>query len=1418
MWAIWRWVCGKSSVRVLESRQPTPAPSGLTATLSGHHQNLSHILWRSTPISTIVLTMQGKVGVVAKMRLLTASAVLGSVFWAAQGVMGQERTGALCDDGVSGGCAAGTVYDATLTAHPPSLFAPASDAARAALTEPSTTPSVAEPRSRHQAVQIDFAQLSRAREALADGRGAGLTVNLPDLPLPVVFATASETRRGYALSGRVANDPFSAVNIVVNGRSVAGNIRRAGELHTIRTAGAGHYVQTLDSLTIPRCEAEQFGQLDRETAQALRLQDPAIAHVTQNDGAEDDGSEIDVLVVYTPSGRRSAGGHEGVRTLMELLVQETNQAYSDSDVRQRIRLVATTEVDYALEDFDLRQALRHLTGKDDGHMDEVHQIRDLYAADLVLLFRPFGGGTAWLAEDPPAATAERFGFSVSNWHVFAHELGHNMGLMHGRSSDPGNLPYPYSHGYTFRHRGVQYATIMATASEFLRFSNPRQLYPNDLGVPMGVPGDTPTSSPDGPADAARSLNETASAIANFRSSSAGCQYDLPSPKDVAVQGGQFVISVETTANCSWETRSLAPGLSITEGFNGTGSGQVAFNVEENLGWAREVALRVGGEVYSFRQEGRRQAVAACDRSSGVREAISAALDGRPCDDIAAEDLAGIGSLEINGSVSLGDFDGLTGLGDLVLRLYPQRVPRLERGIFAGAGLENLHSLSLLGAATKELHLQRGVFEGLGALEGLRLYSVSWDPGVFEDVPSLIQLETTHYPRSVLPDGAFRGLRNVRYLFSDGAYFETVGARAFQGLSSLRQLSFIDGHLTHLPRGSFEDLPELFALVLRRNRLTAIRRDQFRGAQDLTYIDLRDNPVRVVESRAFRGLRLEHLDLRNSDLTALNLDVFGELVNCTLDLSGNRLTTLAPGVFSGAGLYRLDLSNNDISDVRFLSGLSYAREVDLSGNGIVDVSPLSSISGLRTLDLSGNRIVDISPLASLSDELTYLDLSHNEIRDISSLLARDGPMGGGDSLFLHENPLLRSALDDHIGVLRSWGVDVSTVRVWPMDSSALEGDEFEFPVRLSAEVNRPVSMDWHLIFAEQRERPPTFAGALLTATTDDFDGWYWEGRVIRYKPYTGGELTIGAMRRVGYATVPGASVESAAWQSAEEEHETVAFVLLPGASRFPNGVALDASSPPVLRELLGVARYSAAVGLIVDADGPSHDVALFLAHGDARERESVLRLVHPMDGSPAHVEVFDSLGRRQGATTLSTKHATSVQRPEPSRRAVAQFNSDDLENGNHDSGLSKGIGPGGSDWRLKVWANDVQALSYVRHADGFLTSMHDVAPQQADGAYAVPIFNPASQMDRRSILRLVNPGTEATEVRIVGTDDAGERPGEAMAFRLSPAACGSCRRRSSKRGRMISAAPWGTGRASGGSAWRPTSRSWWRICLRAPPDI
>ena len=51
-------------------------------------------------------------------------------------------------------------------------------------------------------------------------------------------------------------------------------------------------------------------------------------------------------------------------------------------------------------------------------------------------------------------------------------------------------------------------------------------------------------------------------------------------------------------------------------------------------------------------------------------------------------------------------------------------------------------------------------------------------------------------------------------------------------------------------------------------------------------------------------------------------------------------------------------------------------------------------------------------------------------------------------------------------------------------------------------------------------------------------------------------------------------------------------------------------------------------------------------------------------------------------------------------------------------------------------------------------MHDTAPL-VDGRYWMPIFNPGSNPDQVSRLRLVNPGADSLAVSIVGIDDQGD---------------------------------------------------------------
>ena len=68
------------------------------------------------------------------------------------------------------------------------------------------------------------------------------------------------------------------------------------------------------------------------------------------------------------------------------------------------------------------------------------------------------------------------------------------------------------------------------------------------------------------------------------------------------------------------------------------------------------------------------------------------------------------------------------------------------------------------------------------------------------------------------------------------------------------------------------------------------------------------------------------------------------------------------------------------------------------------------------------------------------------------------------------------------------------------------------------------------------------------------------------------------------------------------------------------------------------------------------------------------------------------------------------------------------------------------------------LSFIRTTDGFLTAMGDVLPRDAEGRLAAQTFNPGSNMNQESKLRLVNAGANAERVSIEGVDDQGDRAG------------------------------------------------------------
>ena len=385
------------------------------------------------------------------------------------------------------------------------------------------------------------------------------------------------TSSGYALWGRLEGIELGTMTLVANGSVVAGTVRTPDAVYTIRTAGDTYVIREIDESSLAPLGEPVEAPLRARGASAQTANNP-----------RDDGSEIDVMVVYTPAAKRREGGRAAIEALIDLFVAETNQAYANSGVIHRIRLTLREEVEY-LEDSDSHIDLFRLSNDGDGYMDHVHERRDLYAADLVHLVTGTGNtaGTAVSVNVGDEST----GFALTVGGVgdlsFAHELGHNMGLRHDRYVDSrgGGSNYGYVNQRAFdlgAPESARWRTIMAYnyqcsevgyyCTRLPYFSNPDLTYNGD---PMGVPADNPSTGVDGPADAVRSLNSNREVVANYRRSatSATPRVGLTlSPYWLSENGGSSTVMAALHRPSNADIRvtiSASPAEAVTLGRNRT---------------------------------------------------------------------------------------------------------------------------------------------------------------------------------------------------------------------------------------------------------------------------------------------------------------------------------------------------------------------------------------------------------------------------------------------------------------------------------------------------------------------------------------------------------------------------------------------------------------------------------------------------------------------------------------------------------------------------------------------------------------------------------------------------------------------------------------------------------------------------------
>ena len=1156
-------------------------------------------------------------------------------------------------------------------------------------------------------VRVDHPLLKRWRE----GRER-LFLNVEEgVELEVGVEDAARTLFGYSLTGKITvpgpngeTRHTGKLTLVIHDEAVGGIIwTPTGSWEFEPASGDIHTLRRVPALAV------------RQGAAPIKV-DAKPAGATTAALGGDDGSVIDVLVLWTPGVAAAAETESRLNIGIDLAVTTTNDAFAWSGVDLRLNVVGTEEVDYETSGTG-GVDLGRLRNPTDGHMDEVHARRDALGADLVTLLVEDSnvGGIAYVpgALDVGYAAA---GFSLVLWDqtayyrsiAFAHELGHNMGLAHDRhvARDGGGV-FAYSHGYVNRHAfeaGAEedscWYSIMAYRNRCTDagfdspvaapyFATPGRTYSSGAssgddedGAAFGVPKSSDVEGADGPADAALTLDRSRLTIANYRSERTDDENTMDGATPIAATGA--VIGDLDDAEDEDYFRIEVPEA-------GT------LRIAVSSFFATHCSLRDSGEVLAAQDAERAEGD---DRYRALCEA-----------DVAA----GVYWVRIAGPSAPNVF----------LAIGDEGAPYTLSATFDPRTAEDHGDTA---ATATELTLPATVAANLATAEDTDYFAFTLPMAAAIRITTTGDADTYGVVTEQEPE--------VRPAFRIADDDSGVGANFL-----LHAKAPGGRHLLAVSSGGGTGDYMLEAAV---DATGDDHGDVAAAATPIAAATDQDGELEVPFDRDYFRIELSkpgHLWLQ----TVGDTDTMGELFTADGEsLADNDDGYNWPNFWLGAdlspGAYLVRVSGWEAS-----TGPYQLRTAYFPDDGALALFPADT--GLRLGGVGAGQ-AGFARLINRSDGPATVAIHARDDRG-APLGPVELKLDAGRAVHFNSATVAAGTVP---GLSAGLGLAETDLRFTLETEQAVEAlayvrteDGFVTTMHERAPPIGQGQQAWYRVAFFNPARNQSQRSLLRVVNPAEGDV-----RVVVSGTDDAGEPGEGDVT----FTVPGGGASVLTAAALEAGGEGLEGRLGAGRGKWELRVAgfgpSARSDPDPVSPLRVMSLLASATGHVANLSklpAPATgriDVPLFIAAGHSTQ-QGFVRIINDSDADGAvTIHAVDDAGERFGPVALEIGAGERM-----------HFNSDHLEGGHAAIGWAEGIGDGEGHWRLELTTSlTLTVLAYVRTEDGFVTSVGDSVPAAEDGTYEVVFFNPGRNQNQESALRLVNAGTTAATVTIEATDDQG----------------------------------------------------------------